>query len=369
MSFASGFVQGFAGTLAEGMLERQKEGRDYFNKQVEYARTTGLENRRKVKQTVDSNLAIARQLEAVGVPKEVIMAQVNQDPQSLGNLFDTVESIRADSQRDLSPDEWRAIMKVGGRFQAPDEDLSTFISRTYDPISNAVSDPTFADDPESSLMASILGFDSMSKARRRLAKTEIAEGLTAEQLMRYGDVQPQRIGGEAVVTTDYSAIPQRPKEKEDGELSTSQALAIRKAVEDGLEAQIARSNFVAGSTTPEEAMVMGQELAARLAADLPDVPIERIQTMVNNSLAARGFLTAPETAVEAAPTASPTEGSPEQERPSEAPPSAPTGKTPDMITTKDGVKLILVRDNDDGTSTFRDESGNEYPLRTDLVRQ
>lgn len=45
-----GFVQGFAGTLAPIILERKKEARDYFNKQVEYARTTGLQNRQRVKQ-------------------------------------------------------------------------------------------------------------------------------------------------------------------------------------------------------------------------------------------------------------------------------------------------------------------------------
>jgi len=94
-SFGAGFVTGFANSLSEGITKRQEKAQDYFDKQVEFARTRGLENRMGVKRAVEQNLSIARQLEAVGVPKDIIMAQINQNPEGLGDFYTQAEKIRA----------------------------------------------------------------------------------------------------------------------------------------------------------------------------------------------------------------------------------------------------------------------------------
>lgn len=209
-AFAQGFVQGFAGKLSERIDQRRDDAREYYNKQLEMARTTGLKNRQRVRDAVQGNISIARQLEAAGVPKEIIMAQVNSNPNGLGDFAKSVERIRADAAsngKSLTPEAWNGIFQVSGTFSAPDEDLSTFITKTYDPISTAVNTEGFADDPEGTLWSSMMGYNAMDKARHRLGTEVVADGLTAEQLLQYGDgYTPSKIGGDAVVTVNYDNL-------------------------------------------------------------------------------------------------------------------------------------------------------------------
>lgn len=364
----AGFVTGFAGTLAETILTNKKEARDYFNKQVEYARTTGLQNRNKVKGQVETNLSIAKQLEAVGVPKEVIMAQVNQDPQSLEGFYQQTEEIRAKTGKNLSPDQWRSIYKVAGDFKAPDEDLSTFIARTYDPIANAVQSPDFEDDPEGSLISSMMGFNAMDKARAKLGKTPVAEGLTAEQLIQYGDVAPQRQGS-ATVVTDYTQIPKTAKEEGGGELSIAETTALYKFADEQVNQSIALLQQEGGGQQGEDVTGLRDSLVTEIAKIYPQAPPAEIAKYVNQALANRNFTvdgTAPPQEEQTVPVTS-----------EDLPPPRPTQEeAPQALTTtlevpdENGqiIKLSLVKDNGDGTSTYRDQTGKDYTLDNDKVR-
>lgn len=370
-----GFVTGFAGTLAQNVIENKQRARDYFDKQVEFARTKGLENRNRVRETVNTNISIARQLEAVGVPKEVIMAQVNQDPAGLSSFYEQAEKIRASTGKDFTPEEWKAIFKVAGDFKAPDEDIATFISRTYDPIANAASEPDFADDPEGTLVSRMMGFNAMDQARARLGETVIADGLTADELVRYGDVQPQRVGGNAVVTTNYGAIPGR---EGSSDLSISETSALLKVVDEQVSTAIGMLESAGGLAEGADLTATRDEVVQEIATLYPQASVADIQRMADNAIRKRRYtvdsgkepglpVEEPEGAVEAPVEAPVGETSPEPTMPSEAPPTAST--TPDVITTGDGVQLTLVRDNDDGTSTYMDPDGNEYRIATDLARQ
>ena len=379
-----GFVTGFASTLAQNVMENKQRARDYFDKQVEFARTTGMENRRRVREQVNTNLSVARQLESVGVPKEVIMAQVNQDPQGLSNFYDQVEKIRSSAGRDLTPDEWKAVYKVAGDFKAPDEDLATFISRTYDPIANAASDPGFSDEPEGTLISRMMGFNAMDQARARLGQTEVADGLTAEQLIQYGDVTPQRVGGNAVVTTNYGALSDTVGEEE---LSITERNALIKVTEEAVVARISEME-----SNPEFALTEGQDVTelrdqvvqeisdlyptapASFIKQVADMAFERMRYTVDTLPPEDEALGSPETPVEAPLDVPVGEGSQETQSPSTEPPTAPTDNSPitepNLITidTAEG-RLTLVRDNGDGTSLYMDENGNEYDLDNAQVRK
>ena len=213
-SAIEGFVTGFTGTLAEGVRERNAEARDYFNKQVEYARGKGLENRQRVKQEVDAQIAVARQLEMANVPQDIIMS-VAASGQDLGSFYKTVEELRAEEESKvgatpMTADRWREIIKVSEEFKAPDEDMASFLTRLRTPISSAMSDPSFEDDPRGTLLTRLLGFNNMDIARQRLATTEIADGMTAQDLIRYGDFSPQ-FDPNAGVSIDYTSL-QRERE-------------------------------------------------------------------------------------------------------------------------------------------------------------
>jgi hypothetical protein len=321
MSFGAGFVEGFANTLAKGMTDRQAEARDYFNKQVDYAKTTGLANRRKTQAAVESNLSIANQLQQVGVPKNLIMAVVNQDPQGLGNFYTQAQAIQERAGKSLTADEWTAISEVGGNFQAPDEDLATFISRTYDPIANAINSPGFEDNPKESLLVSLMGFNQMDKARKSLGTRIIADGMTADQLIAYGDSSPQRIGGDAVVTTNFENIPQKPKSDEERLLRSSDFTLII----DQVREELAFHTLGEG----DDGSAVRDALVVRMGNLYPTADPQQLQAIIEDEMRLRRVSFAPSVDTGATPSPAegpsevlPTEGSPEETKAPVAPPTA-----------------------------------------------
>lgn len=382
MSALEGFITGFAGKLAEDVTKRKQEARDYFNKQVEYARTTGLENRRRVRQTVDANLSIAQQLEAAGVPRELIMAQVNMNPAGLSDFYATAEKIRAEKQRDLTADEWKTIFRVSGDFKAPDEDLATFITRTYDPISNAVRSPTFEDDPEGSLFASMMGYTAMDEARAELGNTVIAEGMTAEQLIATGDAQPQRVGGNATVTVDYGALGGKG-------LDMREVQFLEGVVEEELNVELDRAMQAGELTLAEgaDATAVRQTVIANIAETYPEIPITEIERLVDAKLRRQGLTasgTFPEEEMPAGDAESPVggpsapsmgEGSPETTSPStEAPTASMEALSPEeRMAAEAAFGFTGMVDNGDGTVlvTLADGTTKRYKVSDvrELLRQ
>jgi hypothetical protein len=377
MSALEGFITGFAGKLAEDVTKRKDEARDYFNKQVEYARTTGLENRRRVRQTVDANLGIAQQLEAAGVPRELIMAQVNMNPAGLGDFYNTAEKIRAEKearyQRPLTADEWNSIFKVSGDFKAPDEDLATFITRTYDPITSAIQSPTFEDDPEGSLFASMLGLNAMDRARARLGETVIAEGMTADQLIRMGDAQPQRIGGNASVTVDYSALGD-----EQG-LDTREVQLLDGVITEELDAEInaATERGEISVTKGADATKVRQTVIDNVTSIYTDVSPVEIERLVDARLRRMGFTFdgileeedatgGPESDVEAPPATPEGVSSPEPQTPStEAPTASNEPLSPEeRMAAEAAYGFTGIVDNGDGTAlvTLPDGTARRYKV-------
>jgi len=380
MSAIEGFLTGFANVAASNILERKKEARDYFNKQVEYARTTGLQNRQRVREQADAALSVARQLEAAGLPREIIIAQINQDPTNLSGFYEQVEKIRANAAaagRQLTADDWNAIYKVTGEFKAPDEDLSTVIARTYDPIANAVADPSYEEDPEGSLWASMMGYDAMPRAIAELGRTEIAEGLTAEQLIRYGDVTPQRVGGRATVVTDYAALPSRSDE-----LSVTERTALINRTDEMTEAAISRLEEQQGAAIAGmDITPLRDAIVAEMRDLYPMASEETLRTFVNSAIRSRNYAvdtqqpaTGPETGVEPPPSGLPTEGSPETPPASSPPPSASTEVSGEPLSPEErlaaqtGLGYESIKDNGNGTITVV-FNGQTRTYRTSDVRE
>lgn len=211
--FAKGFVTGFANQLNRDISGRLQRADQFFEEQVKLARETGVKNRRRVQEQVGQYTTLAKQLQQIGVPKEIIMAVANQDPATLTGFYETVNKARA-SGIPLTPEFFNDVVEVGGDFKAPDEDYNTFFSRIFDPLaSNYNADPeSFERDRKGNIIATLMGFDAMETAQRRLGKTEIIDGLTADQLLDYQDENYRgRPYGESVVTFNPAGIPQAPE--------------------------------------------------------------------------------------------------------------------------------------------------------------
>lgn len=207
--FGTNFAIGFANKLTEGIEKRQDDARNYFNKQLEIAQTTGVKNRSRVKSAVQSSVSIAKQLQAVGVPKDIIMAQANQDPEGLGAFYEEVEKLRMSSKVPLTEEAYRGLYELSGELKNPDEDFQSFFSRMYDPIVRASeADPEgFQEDPKGSIWAAAFGFSAMGDANSRLGKTPVIDGMSAQDLIQYGDdITPSKAAGEVGITRNPQAF-------------------------------------------------------------------------------------------------------------------------------------------------------------------
>lgn len=203
-SFVEGFLTGFMKDQTQVIRKRKDDAEDYFNQRLELARTRGLKNRDLTKQVMDGNLQIAKQLQQVGVPSDLIMSIAKQNPDDLPNVLKQIQDLQAEG---VTPDEsfYRDLIKVSGDYKAPDEDLSTFMRNLYEPIkNNSLANPEGGNSD--SIWATMFGTNAMQKASDRLDTTEVADGMTAGDLLRYPDTPTPNTQGAPSVILDAGMI-------------------------------------------------------------------------------------------------------------------------------------------------------------------
>ena len=232
--FFDGFVTGFADTLATGINDRNKIAQDYFQKQYEIATTVGLQNQRKVEQQVEGSVKLAKQLQQMGVPRNIIMAVASQDPQGLGDFYDMVAGAQ---QSGVVLDEafFNDFVTVSKDFQAPDESFESFFGKAFRPVAAAAREnpESFQNDRKGGIFAAMVGADPYGRARRQLDETIVVDGLSASDLLQYGDnYQAPGVANGATVTFDYS----KAKAPKEGGLSVAEI----KSLDDQLESTIER---------------------------------------------------------------------------------------------------------------------------------
>lgn len=375
-SFGQGFATGFFNKLSDGIDTRSEDARNYFNSQVETARALGLENKRRSSAMIDESVSIAKRLEAMGVPKDIIMAQANMDPASLGDFYSQADKFRLEAGVTTDDAFWRDIYDLSGTFQAPNEDFNTFFSRMYGPIVEAArEDPEgFEQDRKGSIWAKAFGYDAMERARDKLATTEVVPGMTAEQAIAQGDTpRPNKVGGESFVTVDPNALRKNVAEesinpqtmeiidKKFAEISSEVATEITSAM--GAEklntgegrALLDRATKKAAYEKIKELYVGDEKylsyIRKRYSLDEEGMPIDSEEAP-----------TASPEATTAPLPVEPTTGSPEPSAPVEAPTEPVTDTTP--LTSSEKIALSsygssYFEDNGDGTVTYTGPDGTK----------
>lgn len=367
--FSTGFATGFLRTLGTNMQARKDEADKYFNEQMERARTIGLKVKGQVDQAVNTSATTAKQLQQMGVPKEVIMAIANQNPSDLGSFYDQVNEAAA-AGIPIDQEFFDDFVKVSADFKAPDEDWKTFFGRIYKPLAaNVKADPEgFKRDRKGGIAATMLGYNAMDTARERLATTEIEGGMTAEQLLQYGeDLVPNKPLGDTVVTYDYGKLGEKTKEaKGDKELSLTDYAKIKESFDEKVKTILRSGNTNFQQATPEEIAEAKRQAAEELALEFEKLG------MTTAAETARKMGGEPETeervtkddvvVTEETPAEAP-------EKPVEAPegdvatPTTTEGdnapidpdKEPELYTPLPGYNFI--QDNGDGTSDYDTPTG------------
>jgi hypothetical protein len=386
MSFAEGFVTGFANTLADGINDRTKIARDYFQKQYEIATTVGLENHRKVAQQVDVSVKTAKQLQQMGVPKDIIMAVASQDPLGLTDFYSDVARAQ-EAGIALDQSFFDDFVQVSEGFKAPDEDFYTFFKKALTPIQRAAqADPDgFKRDRKGGIFAAMMGADPYGRAQDKLDNTIVIDGLSASDLAAYGkDYTPSGVEGAPTVTYDYGTVAERKAKEKNNDLSISEINSIDKTIEDKAD-QIRKAAI---AETPSR--VISREESLKLAAEetrttYGSIPaaLDYIDTNYGTAEITEEALPPPATELEEAgigdapvePAGAPVEAT--EPVPAPAPAEAAVDPTaPDLegvdtgpidpeqeglysVTIK-GIHLTWASNNDDGTVTYVDQNGEEY---------
>jgi len=365
-AFGSGFATGFFNAQADEMETRRAEARDYFNKQVDIARTAGLANKARVGAAVDSGVTAARKLEAMGVPHDIILAQANMDPAGLDDFYNQVVKLSANANVPINEQFFRDNYELSKEIANPNEDFATFFTRMYDPIvSAAETDPEgLKDNPKGTIWANAFGYNQMDKARDKLSTTMVAPGLTAEQAIQYGDqAAPNHPLGDVTVTPN---IDNMKTYSADNTPSVDEMNSADKTFE-GLP----------------EIVMSDPQFAGVDEAGLRDEVLRRVASLYGSNPAIMEHLqikygfTLPDSPAEA--VGSPTEGVDTSEPPTTAEPTtppveAPTGP-PSTEPLDPSVTMSLKRlgfsnfvDNGDGTTTYT-KGGEQYTSSNDQMKQ
>lgn len=389
-NFSTGFVTGLANSLAGGIEERSKTARDYFQKQYEIATTVGIENHRKVQTAVDGSVRVARQLQQMGVPKDIIMAVASQDPTNLGDFYEDVTKAQANGVV-LNQDFFDDFVTVSDGFKAPDEDFYTFFKKALSPIQDtAAANPEgFNRDRKGGLFSAFMAVDPYGSARRQLDDTVVIDGLSATDLARYGEnYSPAGVEGAPTVTYDYS----KTDTSEAGELSVSEIGSVEKTVEDFTTRNYTSNNSQGKTMSWEEARRLAIEEARRKYRDVPGVDEYLRRTL--EDLATPAPLVPPpgaeelkEAGIGDAPSKEPLTEAPSSEAipapveetsvSGDAPrgssnysrdPIDPTQENLGNIMFK-GTPLTFYKNNDDGSVMYTDPEGNTFSWWPEEVRE
>jgi hypothetical protein len=239
MGAAGSFLSGFLGRANTVHAEDRAEAKDFFSKQMELARTKGLENRLKTKQAADAGVSVANQLMQMGAPKDLVLAVANQNPDDLPALAKTV----AEYQKiGVTTDEtfFRDAMQTSAEVNPGNTDIVGFFNKLYEPLRNSVeADPeNYKRDRRGTFWSAVMGGDQMERARARLGETIVADGLTAEELLAYSDTPtPGKPLGDITVTLDNNMLgelerTQQAKFKGGDDLTIAETASVMKTFND-----------------------------------------------------------------------------------------------------------------------------------------
>ena len=199
MSFATGFLE----RTQEIRDTRQEEAKQFEEEQRAAAlRNAQLISRRRA--IADQVTGYANYLQSNGVSNEQLQAVIASGPQAIEALTSRVQAaVQANGGRPLGSSDVATLINMPEGFTPLDMTTQEFIDQTY---GLAVA-PTTTEEREFSLLDRLGGRDQMARARERLGRTPMMEGMTIEQINQaamQGDYQSLIPGTFASITAPSS---------------------------------------------------------------------------------------------------------------------------------------------------------------------
>ena len=328
--FMNGFWGGFLTTTNKNINDRFDRAEEYYNSQLELAYTKGIQNQAELENRTKSTLASAKQLQAMGMPVDLVKSIASGNPDDIPTIAEQLASLQTKGYK-TDDAFFRAWVQSSKDFSDNNEDLGSFFKRIYKPLSrNIEADPEgMKRDPVGGFWSTIMGFNAMDNARRKLDTTEIMDGYSASDLLAM-DANKVTVG-DSPVTLNYntygdalrstrptrSTIPSSQKPP-----TTAEINSINKSYKEEVEkltheAMIA--NGSGASVSDEQRMEIEGQAAANTAELFGASKVGYIAP-----IAEKLGMGSREEAPEAPMPSEPLRGPVEPQLPSEPPPPSPT---------------------------------------------
>jgi hypothetical protein len=174
MSFATGFME----RTTEIREQRREEAKQFEEEQRQAAqRNAQLISRRRA--IADQVTGYANYLTRNGVSNEQLQAVISSGPQAIEALTSRVQAaVQANGGRPLGSSDVASLISMPEGFTPLDMTTQEFIDQTY----GLAVTPLTREEREFSLLDRLGGRDQMARARDRLNRTAIVEGMTIEEI-------------------------------------------------------------------------------------------------------------------------------------------------------------------------------------------
>jgi hypothetical protein len=299
---------------------------------------------------------------SIGVPKATVMAIANQNPDDLETFYDLAQKAKAQGVPLDNPEIYEGLIQIDGEFNPGNENVTSLLGRIFDPLAaNAKADPEGWDfDPKGTIWSTMLGYNAMDRARAKLGNTEVMPGVSAADVLASSeDNAYSHPLGDATVTLNAGRMGDLTREAAERNRGGSDvSVGERSTILSNFEKQVEKEllgDTLSGLEGPEKEAEARKRAAGAVIKTFPEAAgIPEITQYIGQEEEADAPVApiAPTTPVApTAPVEAPTAPAPEgaTQTPASAstlPKQLPSGST-------------FVRDNGDGTSTYRRPDGVE----------
>jgi hypothetical protein len=172
------FAGGAARRGSEILGESRQEAKQYEAEQRAAAeRNMATISRRRA--VADQVTGYTTYLKQNGVTDAQLQAVISSGPKAIQDLTSRVESaVQANNNRPLGVNDAQALVNMPEGFSPVDMTMDQFVRSTYGLSTPAAAAP----EEKVGLLGTILGGAEMGRARERLGRTEMAEGMTIQQI-------------------------------------------------------------------------------------------------------------------------------------------------------------------------------------------
>lgn len=185
MSGFEGFMTGFLNRTSEKIAERKDKASNYFDEQMERARTVGVDNLNQRREATNQTLAVARNLiDQAGMPEDIVRALANEGPEAL-NQAQQIYATAAQQGITVDASFWQNVYDFSTEMTAStNQSLEEFLGQVNGLYgTNLEATQQEGGDPFGAFIASGLGLNAMDRARSELDSTDISGGYSAGDLL------------------------------------------------------------------------------------------------------------------------------------------------------------------------------------------